>query len=59
VLTEVIAALGATVERLLRELDLDERARRQHRPPGRPRRPLPLLPAMRATLRTRPPAGQG
>ncbi|MGZ4613328.1 MAG: FUSC family protein [Kineosporiaceae bacterium] len=43
-LTEVIATLGATVERLLRELDLDERARRiRRRPPTRPRRPLPGL----------------
>jgi hypothetical protein len=57
-LTEVITTLGTTIERLLRELDLDERARRLYRRSGRPRRPLPVLPPLRATLRTRPPAGQ-
>ena len=58
VLTEVISTVGTTVERLLRELDLDERGRRIDRPPARVRRPLPRLPAVRASLRTKPPAGQ-
>jgi hypothetical protein len=57
-LSEVIATLRSTIERLLRELDLDERARRLYRRPGRPRRSLPVIPPVRATLRTRPPAGQ-
>jgi hypothetical protein len=50
-LTELIASFGGTVERLLRELDLDERARRQPRGsrlPARLRRPLrtqlPVMP---------------
>jgi Aromatic acid exporter family member 1 len=51
-LTDVIAALGTTVERLLRELDLDERARRQRRPPPRPRRALPLLPSIHRPRRS-------
>jgi hypothetical protein len=50
-ITELIASFGATVERLLRELDLDERARRRPREsrlPARLRRPIrpPTLPAL-------------
>jgi len=49
-LTELIASFGATVERLLRELDLEERARRRPREsrlPARLRRPIrPSLPAL-------------
>jgi Aromatic acid exporter family member 1 len=58
VLTEVIATVGTTIERLLRELDLDERGRRTYRRSARARRPLPRLPGVRASLRSRPPAGQ-
>jgi hypothetical protein len=49
-LTELIASFGATVERLLRELDLEERGRRRPRGsrlPSRLRRPVrPASPAL-------------
>ncbi len=40
---ELVVALVQAVERLLRELDLDERARRRPQPVARPRRPLPRV----------------
>jgi hypothetical protein len=41
---ELVVGLNGTVERLLRELDLEERARRLPPRPGRQRRYLPRLP---------------
>ncbi len=41
---ELVVSLGGTVERLLRELDLDERAKRLPPRPGRARRYRPRLP---------------
>jgi hypothetical protein len=41
---ELVVSLNGTVERLLRELDLEERARRLPPRPGRQRRYLPRLP---------------
>ena len=49
-LLELLAAVLSTVKRLLRELDLDERIRRQVRlhPPARPRLPNPRVPRPRS-----------
>jgi hypothetical protein len=40
---ELVVSLVQAVERLLRELDLDERGRRRPQPVARPRRPLPRV----------------
>ena len=41
---ELVLAMAGTVERLLRELDLEERAKRLPPRPGRQRRYLPRIP---------------
>jgi hypothetical protein len=45
-LLEVVASLQAAVERLLRELDLEERDRRRRVQRTRLRRPLPMIPPL-------------